>query len=145
MIVELFFAATILDQCKITFIRTLNIFFMHFTNVDSYALSVKRTEGLPFSAYVEFCCQTLEQRSEHESDLLLVALVRLECLIRPIDELLTKKSFSDDHSAPIAMHIKAIRMSLERFWDSLPPSIQQHRKYMTASWKLRTSLTVCQQ
>jgi hypothetical protein len=94
----------------------------------SYALSVKRTEGLAFSSYIEFCCQTLQERAEHESDIVLVALVRLEFLIHPIDELLSKKSSMEDHSAPIAMHIRSIRANLDRFWSSIPANIQQNRE-----------------
>lgn len=98
-----------------------------------YSLCVKRTEGLSYTPYIDFCCQTLEERVEHESDLLLVASVRLEHLIHPIDNLLTKKSFTDDHRAPVAMHIKAVRDNMESFWRSLPPSIQQNRM-MTMSY-----------
>ncbi|KUJ23485.1 uncharacterized protein LY89DRAFT_663914 [Mollisia scopiformis] len=91
-----------------------------------YSLCVKRTEGLNFSPYIDFCAQTLEERAEHESDILLVSLVRLECIITPVDNLLTKKSFADDYRAPISMHIKAVRTNMERFWVNLSHSIQQH-------------------
>lgn len=80
-----------------------------------------------FTSYIEFCCQALEDKAECDSDLVLVALVKLEYIIHPIDSILTKKSVTDGHKAPVAMHINLVRANMERLWNSLPPNIQQNR------------------
>ncbi|RDW87937.1 hypothetical protein BP5796_03631 [Coleophoma crateriformis] len=96
------------------------------------SLCAKKCEGLQHSAYLEFCCQLLTEAAEHESDLLLVALVRLHSLVEPLSKNLSSRLFNDESKAPIWMHINSVRVAIQHFWDSLPSSLQQNSFMITS-------------
>ncbi|RDW72822.1 hypothetical protein BP6252_06729 [Coleophoma cylindrospora] len=96
------------------------------------SLFTNKCEALQHSAYLEFCCQALTEAAEHESDLLLVALVRLHSLIEPISKNLSSRAFNDESKAPIWMHINSVRVAVQNFWDSLPSSLQQNSFMITS-------------
>ena len=88
-------------------------------------------EGLRFSAYIEYCCDVLTEAAEYESDILLASLVKLQHIVEPINKTLIDKAKKDETKAPIPMVVKLVHAELQNFWTSLPPRIQQNRKFDT--------------
>jgi len=65
--------------------------------------------------------------SEHESDLLLVALVRLQSIIEAMYRNISLRTHAtDDQRAPTWMYIKSVKSDLEKLWASLPASLQSN-------------------
>jgi uncharacterized membrane protein YcgQ (UPF0703/DUF1980 family) len=91
-------------------------------------LCVKRHEGLQYSPYIEYTCQVLDEAADQDSDLVLVSLVRMICLVDSAYKSLPIKTTVDDIKAPVWMHVKAARSELQKHWDSLKPEVQQHRR-----------------
>lgn len=89
-------------------------------------LCVKRHEGLQNSPYIEYTCQVLEEAAEQDSDLVLVSLVRMQCIVDSAYRGLPFKIAADDVKAPVWMHVKSARSELQKHWASLRPDIQQH-------------------
>jgi hypothetical protein len=89
-------------------------------------LYVKRHEGLQYSPYIEYTCQVLEEASEQVSDLVLVSLVRMQCIVDSTYKSLPIKFTAEDIKAPAWMHGKAARCQLEKYWASLRTDIQQN-------------------
>lgn len=77
---------------------------------------------------MEYTCTILEEAQEHQSDLLLVSLVRLQNIIEPVNRLFLDKMRVDESSVPVWMVVKLVQTELESLWTSLPPSIQQDCK-----------------
>jgi hypothetical protein len=90
-------------------------------------------EGLQYSSYIDYTCQVLEEAVEQDSDLVLVSLVRMQCIVDAAYKNLSTKSTADDIRAPAWMHIKAARSQLEKYWALLKPDIQQNGT-STSSW-----------
>jgi hypothetical protein len=90
-------------------------------------LSVQRHEGLQNSPYIEYTCQVLERSAEHDSDLVLVSLVRMQCIVESAYKSLPVKIAGDETKAPVWMHVEAARVELQKQWDSLRPEIQKNR------------------
>jgi hypothetical protein len=91
-------------------------------------LSVQRHEGLQNSPYIKYTCQVLEQSAEHDSDLVLVSLVRMQCIVESAYKSLPVKILGEETKAPVWMHVKAARVEVQKQWDSLRPELQQNRK-----------------
>ena len=90
-------------------------------------LSVQKHEGLQNSPYIEYTCQVLERSAEHDSDLVLVSLVRMQCIVESAYKNLPVKIAGDETKAPVWMHVKAARVEVQKQWDSLRPELQQNR------------------
>jgi hypothetical protein len=91
-------------------------------------LCVKRHEGLQHSPYIDYTCQVLEETADLESDLVLVSLVRMQCIVDSAYKSLPLKCAGENIKAPVWMHIKAARAELQNHWDSLRPGVQRHRR-----------------
>jgi len=90
-------------------------------------LCVKRHEGMQHSPYIDYTCQVLEEAAEQDStDLVLVSLVRMQCIVDSAYKNLPTKSIADDIKAPAWMHISAARSQLDKYWTSLGPDIRQN-------------------
>jgi hypothetical protein len=76
--------------------------------------------------YIDYTCQVLEEAAEQVSDLVLVSLVRMQCIVDSAYKNFPTKSIADDIKAPAWMHIKAARSQLEKYWASLRPEVQQN-------------------
>lgn len=90
-------------------------------------LCVKKHDGLQHSPYIDYTCQVLEEAAELDSDLVLVSLVRMQCILETAFKGLPLKCTPNSIKAPVWMHIKSARAELQRHWDSLRPDVQQHR------------------
>jgi hypothetical protein len=122
---ELYFRATCLVRCK-----EYHLLFPSQQALiqDSSMLCVKKYEGLQYSPYIEYACQVLEEAAEQDSDLVLVSLVRMNCIVDSAYKSLPIKTAGDGIKAPVWMHVKAARSELQKHWDSLRPDVQQHRR-----------------
>jgi len=79
------------------------------------------------SPYIDYTCQVLEEAAEQDStDLVLVSLVRMQCIVDSAYKNLPTKSIADDIKAPAWMHISAARSQLDKYWTSLGPDIRQN-------------------
>jgi hypothetical protein len=96
----------------------------------SIAMSIKKTDGLQFSSYMDYNCKVLENANEYESDQLLVAFVRLQVISESYHRNVLSKSKesrdSDDLKTPSWMYVKAFRKELQDTWKSFPPTLQQN-------------------
>ena|SRR6187402_942936 len=86
-------------------------------------------ESLQYSSYLEYCCHTLTEANEYESDLVLASLVRMQYILEPINRSFAATTIADEVKAPVWMIVKSARAELQRFWGSLPVQIQQNRGY----------------
>lgn len=75
----------------------------------------KRFDVLPFTDYMEECLAALEQAQEHDSDLCLVQMVRIQ---REIVSIHT----TETHNAPPRLYVKAFQTNLERLRKADPCS-----------------------
>ncbi|KAL5317410.1 hypothetical protein ACEPPN_014505 [Leptodophora sp. 'Broadleaf-Isolate-01'] len=97
------------------------------TSVSAFCL--KRLEGLRFSAYVEHCCEVLLTEAEHDSDILLASLCKLQNIVEPVYRSFADKVKVEDTKAPVWMLVKMVRAEMENLWKSLPASIQQDQVF----------------
>lgn len=93
------------------------------TSVSAYCL--KKLEGLRYSAYMEHCCDALLSAPEHDSDILLASLCKLQNIVEPVYRSFADKFKTDDTKAPVWMLVKMVRAEMENLWKSIPPRIQQ--------------------
>lgn len=103
----------------------------------SISMNIKKTDGLQYSSYMDYNCKILESASEYESDLILVALVRLQAIAESYHRNVLSKSKesrdSDDLKTPSWMYVKAFRSDLQDLWKSFPPRLQQNGQYLPAA------------
>lgn len=92
-------------------------------SVSAYCL--KKLEGLRYSAYMEHCCEVLLAAPEHDSDIILASLCKLQNIIEPVYLRFADKGKVDDTKAPVWMLGKMVRAEMENLFNSLPPRIQQ--------------------
>lgn len=81
----------------------LGIFYM----TSMLSSSFKKIDAMPFSRYMDECLNSLEQAREHDSDLFLVQMVRIQHVIEAIHTI-------DSPSAPARVYIKAFQADIER-------------------------------
>lgn len=97
---------------------------------NSIAMSIKKTDGIQYSSYMDYNCKVLENANEYESDQLLVAFVRLQVVAESYHRNVLGKSNqsrdSDDLKTPSWMYVKAFRKELQDLWKSFPPKLQQN-------------------
>jgi hypothetical protein len=91
-----------------------------------YSWCLKKIEGLQYSPYIEYCCQALLEAAEYESDIILVALVRVQAIIETANRNLLSRGRPGE-KAPVWMHVKSSQFELQTYWNSLPPNVQQNR------------------
>ncbi|KAK0284183.1 hypothetical protein LTR35_005898 [Friedmanniomyces endolithicus] len=77
------------------------------------ASSFKKIDALSYTRYLEDCLITLEQTKDHDSDLLLVQIVRLQHLAEDTHT-------TETPTAPMQMYIKAFDADLTKLTDSNP-------------------------
>ncbi|KAG4437722.1 hypothetical protein IFR05_006805 [Cadophora sp. M221] len=93
------------------------------TSVSAFCL--KKLEGLRFSAYIEHCCEVLLTSGEHDSDILLASLCKLQNIVEPVYRSFADKVKIEDTKAPVWMLVKMVRAEMDNLWKSLPANIQQ--------------------
>jgi hypothetical protein len=88
---------------------------------------IKKIDGLPISPYIEYSCQVLQDAAELDTDLILVACVKLQAIVESINGNTTMRSpSSDGHKAPLWMHTASGRSDIQNVLDSLPPNLQNN-------------------
>ena len=86
-------------------------------------------DGLRYSPFVDDCCDFLLSHVEYASDQLLVARVRLQCIVDRIHEAFSNRyATPNPMSTPIGLHVNLFRGELAAFKASLPVDIQQDCK-----------------
>jgi hypothetical protein len=90
---------------------------------------MKRIEGQPLSPYIIHCCKVLGDAREHESDLTLVAMIRLYGFVEQVISSVTNRLNATEISAPVWMQIAGLRKDLHTYWATLPPQIKNDRSY----------------
>ncbi|KAK4506493.1 hypothetical protein PRZ48_000225 [Zasmidium cellare] len=78
-----------------------------------YMSSFKKIDAMPFTRYMDDCLNSLEQAREHDSDLFLVQMTRIQHVIEAIHTV-------DSPSAPARVYIKAFQADIERLKRSDP-------------------------
>jgi hypothetical protein len=76
---------------------------------------------------MDHCCDRLLTASEHDSDLLLVALVRIQSIIEALYRDLSH-NHAEAQRAPTWMHLASVEKDLEKLWTSLPSKLQSNRE-----------------
>ncbi|MCJ1312744.1 hypothetical protein MMC25_006420 [Agyrium rufum] len=89
--------------------------------------AVRKIEALPFSKYMDECCNVISEAQEYQSDVFLLRLVKLQTIV---DRMTSSLPYEDVESgqrasATTEMVIKALQNELEIFKSSLPPQLQQ--------------------
>lgn len=91
------------------------------------SLYLRRVESLQPTPYIYHNCKVLYGSAEYESDLVLVSLVRLQCIIESFQRTILSASVAHGESKmPAWMYIKAARAELQDFWMSLPPELRSN-------------------
>ena len=86
-------------------------------------------DGIRYSSFVDACCDFLLSRIEYASDRLLVARVRLQCIVDRIHEAFSNRYASPNPmSTPVGLLVNLFRGELAAFKASLPIDIQQDCK-----------------
>ncbi|TVY78222.1 Transcriptional regulator WAR1 [Lachnellula suecica] len=91
------------------------------------ALYIKKTDGIPYSPYMDYCCKVLEEKAECGSDLLLVALAKLQFVAESFQRNVLQKSRNTELKVPAWMYVKSLRNELETLWASFSPSLRQNQ------------------
>ena len=88
----------------------------------------RRTSALPYSLYLESCCQELSRARGHRTDLYLVEMVRLQHFVERIGQSVVSDDINPilNVEAPIAFQYSSIRRELSMWKRSLPPDLEQH-------------------
>jgi hypothetical protein len=87
---------------------------------------MKRVEGLPRTPYIMQCCKTLEDANEHESDLVLVTVIRLYGFVEQSINWVTNRLVANEVNAPIWMQSASLRGELNTYWSSVPDNLKNN-------------------
>ncbi|TVY94178.1 Transcriptional regulator, partial [Lachnellula willkommii] len=90
------------------------------------ALYVKKTDGLQYSSYMDYNCKVLEETAACESDLLLVAMARLQTISESFYKNVLNKT-EDSIKTPAWMYTRSMRIELHNLWMSFSPELRQNR------------------
>ncbi|KAF4615887.1 hypothetical protein G7Y89_g15228 [Cudoniella acicularis] len=97
-------------------------------SISVVSLCTRKTEAVQLSSYYEYNCNALQETAEYESDLVLVALVRLQFMTENVYKNSSLRHLTTEGTrAPVWMFVKAMRCELDAFWASLPPKLQQNK------------------
>lgn len=96
--------------------------------------SFKKVDSMASSAYLDKCCNTLQEADEYPTDQRLVHLVKLQGCVRKILQLLPTESLEAtwDSSTPIIMFVNTLINDIQKLRDELPtdlsldPSLRSH-------------------
>ena len=103
---------------------------------------VKRIDGLQNSPYVEYNCVALSDAAESESDLVLVASVRLEILVDSMNRhFFLRDPENDGAKGPVWMHVRSMREELHSYWRSLSPELQRNSQYSSRNFQIVVEVT----
>ncbi|TVY27504.1 Transcriptional regulator [Lachnellula hyalina] len=89
------------------------------------ALYVKKTDGLQYSPYMDYNCRVLEETAACESDLLLVAMARLQTMAESFYKNILNKT-QDSIKTPAWMYTRTMRTGLHSLWMSFSPQLRQN-------------------
>ncbi|TVY19923.1 Transcriptional regulator WAR1 [Lachnellula arida] len=89
------------------------------------ALYVKKTDGLQYSSYMDYNCKVLEETAACESDLLLVAMARLQTISESFYKNVLNKT-EDSIKTPAWMYTRSMRIELHNLWMSFSPELRQN-------------------
>lgn len=85
---------------------------------------------MQYSAYIEHSCQVLTEAAEQESDIIIVAMVKIQAFVDLTYRSLHAKGFTDwPKAAPAWMHVKSAQAQLQTYWESLTLEVQKNRKF----------------
>ncbi|XDG08922.1 hypothetical protein ABKA04_008537 [Annulohypoxylon sp. FPYF3050] len=91
------------------------------------SLAFQRIDPPRYTPYIDQCSKELEASQEYESDVLLIHLVRIQNLSERISQLHAKDNTANEINAiaraPASAYSNMFHAELEKFTDSLPPSI----------------------
>ncbi|KAI1445894.1 hypothetical protein F5Y02DRAFT_94314 [Annulohypoxylon stygium] len=91
------------------------------------SLAFQRIDPPRYTPYIDQCSKELEASQEYESDVLLIHLVRIQNLSERISQLHTKDNTANEINAiaraPASAYSNMFHAELEKFTESLPPSI----------------------
>ncbi len=85
-----------------------------------------------YKPFIKECCEAVAEAGGQENDILLVHLVKLQCIVEEIrlgglwDSVLLGESHAP--KAPIGVYVKAFQAELQSFKNSLPLDLQQDRQ-----------------
>lgn len=68
--------------------------------------------------------------AQHDSDILLASLCKLQNIVEPVYRSFADKVKVDDTKAPVWMLVKMVQAEMENLWKSLPARIQQDRMFV---------------
>ncbi|KAI0000239.1 hypothetical protein F4779DRAFT_631208 [Xylariaceae sp. FL0662B] len=95
------------------------------------ALALHRIDTPKYTPYIEQCLRDLEAMKEHDSDTVLVHLVRIQHLSERIAQLHSKDQAEDDLTglarAPMSAYLGAFHTELEKYKASMPRSLRSNR------------------
>ncbi|KAI1454870.1 hypothetical protein F4805DRAFT_438223 [Annulohypoxylon moriforme] len=95
------------------------------------SLAFQRIDPPRYTPYIDQCLKDLEADQEHESDALLVQLVRIQNLSERIAQLHAKDHTSNELNtitrAPASAYSNMFHVELEKFTASLPPNIASNQ------------------
>ena len=91
---------------------------------------MKRLEGLQYSPYIEDCCADLLSNPEGESDVILVALVKIQSIIEKCERRFLECSYPNGQTTPIWLHSELAKIELQAYWSSLAVDLQQNSMFV---------------
>lgn len=87
---------------------------------------------MKLSKYLKKCLAELEANPEHESDVLLVHLVKVQYLTQQINDWVSREDEEDTamqsllHQAPVSAYLSAFEAEIQRLRNALPPNLKNH-------------------
>jgi hypothetical protein len=96
------------------------------------AVGFQRIESMRYTKYTQGCLSMLEQEREYETDVRLVALVRIQHLAERISQLNAPDEPTEEvvgfPTAPTSAYVSAFQTELDRIRNGLPLELQNDSK-----------------
>lgn len=93
------------------------------------AIGFSRNEPMRYTRYIQQCLRELEEDKEHETDIRLAFLVRIQHLTERIAQLNSPDDPAEEvtglPTAPLSAYVSAFQAELDRIHDGLPEDLKQ--------------------
>ena len=103
------------------------------------------TYPIPWTNYVASCCQSLVEAREYDSDLYIVALVKMQRIAHQAYDLIPMSDLLDKSQnvfrAPLDMAISRVHGELQTFADDQPRLVRENRESQPLPLVRRLNMT----
>ncbi len=98
------------------------------TVINRVCTTAKKADALMSSAYLDTCCQILEQRMEYQTDGNLVNLIRIQQLAQSISLTFAFRGSGVQPDLPVNIIVENFQQQLQAFKTLLPERLKENRE-----------------